>query len=287
MADLAFSVCVPGGELAGIQSGAGYPLLVLHGGPGLNDYSSMFAAELAGWRALRYTQRGAPPSTTSGPFTVGQHVRDALAVLDHHQVGSAVVLGHSWGGYLAMQLAAAAPERASALVLVDTLGGTGDGGFTRFGANLEARTSAATLARVGELAELARAQSGTPQAEATQLESLRLMWPSYFPDPSAAPPPPANLRIGMDCYQGTLESVTAAQAEGKLPGRLSDYAGPVEVVAGAVSPFPVDVAESTAAMFGAAHLTVVRGAGHFTWSDRPGCVAAALRRIAARITAPA
>ncbi len=37
------------------------------------------------------------------------------------------MLGHSWGGYLAMQLAARAPGRVNALVLADTLGAMGDG----------------------------------------------------------------------------------------------------------------------------------------------------------------
>ena len=41
------AVSVPGGELIGVRSGSGGPLLVLHGGPGVNDYSDWFAAELA------------------------------------------------------------------------------------------------------------------------------------------------------------------------------------------------------------------------------------------------
>lgn len=88
---------VPGGQLAGVRSGSGRPLLVLHAGPGVNDYSDWFAAELAGWAALRYTQRGVAPSVTEGPFTIEQHVSDALAVLDQHGVGAATVLGPQLG----------------------------------------------------------------------------------------------------------------------------------------------------------------------------------------------
>ena len=100
------AVSVPGGELVGVRSGSGRPLLVLHGGPGVNDYSEWFAEELAGWNTLRYTQRGVAPSVVAGPFTIERHVADAVAVLDQHGVAAATVLGHSWGGYLAMQLAA-------------------------------------------------------------------------------------------------------------------------------------------------------------------------------------
>jgi len=47
MAVRALAVSVPGGELIGVRSGSGRPLLVLHGGPAVNDYSDLFAAELA------------------------------------------------------------------------------------------------------------------------------------------------------------------------------------------------------------------------------------------------
>ncbi len=113
MTERTLTVSVPGGELIGVRYGSGLPLLVLHGGPAVNDYSDWFAAELAGWDALRYTQRGVVPSVTEGPFTIEQHVADALAVLDQSGVAAATVLGHSWGGYLAMQLAALAPGRVA------------------------------------------------------------------------------------------------------------------------------------------------------------------------------
>ena len=116
-------------ERSSRRSGSGRPLLVLHGGPAVNDYGDWFAGELAGWDALRYTKRGVAPSVTDGPFTIEQHVSDALAVLDQPRVDAATVLGHSWGGYLAMQLAAREPGRVSALVLAETLGAVGDGGL--------------------------------------------------------------------------------------------------------------------------------------------------------------
>src|SRR5262249_43047504 len=151
------AVRVPSGELIGVRSGSGRPLLVLHGGPGVNDYSEWFAAELAGWDALRYTQRGVAPSVVVGPFTVEQHVADAVAVLDQQGVAAATVLGHSGGGYLAMQRAARAPGRVSGLVLADTLGAVGDGGLAGFDAELAARVTPETLARIAELDELSPA----------------------------------------------------------------------------------------------------------------------------------
>jgi pimeloyl-ACP methyl ester carboxylesterase len=277
-----FTVSVPGGQLAGVCSGSGPSLLVLHGGPGLSDYTGWFAGELAGWTLMRYTQRGVEPSTTSGPFTVRQHVDDAIAVLDHRRVSSAVVLGHSWGGYLAMHLAAAAPDRVAGLTLIDTLGAVDDGGFAPFAAELAARTGPEVMAEVAALDEVAEASPGSPEAADAELRSLRLMWPAYFADPSAAPPMPDDLRLSRECYAGTFESIGAAQADDWLVRQLAGYQGPVEILAGEASPFPLATAQSTAAVFADARLAVAAGAGHFPWHERPGCVAAALDSIAVR-----
>ena len=280
-----FTVSVPGGVIAGVRSGLGNPVLVLHGGPGVSDYTGLLAGELAGWTAFRYTQRGVAPSTASGPFTIDRHVADAIAVLDQHDLGSAAVLGHSWGGYLAMHLAAAAPERVAGLVLVDSLGGTGDGGFAAFAAEIDARVGPEVLAEVAALDELAEASPGTPEADAAGAKSFDLMWPGYFADPPSAPPAPANMRVSPECYTGTFESIQAAQADDRLTNQLAGYRGPVEIVAGEASPFPIETATSTARLFSDARVSVVPGAGHLPWHEGPGCVTAALRRLADRMTA--
>src|SRR5258708_33795577 len=113
MTERTLAVRVPGGELIGVRSGSGLPLLVLHGGPAVNDYSDLFAAELAGWDALRYTQRGVAPSVTEGPFTIAQHVADALAVLDQHGVAAATGPGPTSGGVPALAPAPAGPGRGN------------------------------------------------------------------------------------------------------------------------------------------------------------------------------
>ena len=99
-----FEVRTATGSIVGADGGQGPALVFLHGGPGLSDYADLLAPELAGWRVLRYQQRGLPPSTVDGPFTVEQNVADAVAVLDARGVHQAVVVGHSWGVHLAAQM---------------------------------------------------------------------------------------------------------------------------------------------------------------------------------------
>src|SRR3954453_8078432 len=124
-----FAAEVPGGRLCGWTAGDGAPVLLLHGGPGMNyRYLDWLADELgSGFALAAYQQRGLAPSTEEGPFAVEREGADALAVLEALGGERAWVVGHSWGGHLLLHLALAAPERLHGGLAVDPLGGVGDG----------------------------------------------------------------------------------------------------------------------------------------------------------------
>jgi proline iminopeptidase len=107
---------------------------------------------LALFRTIRYQQRGLPPTSVGGTATVEDHIADALAVLDGLGIERAWVVGHSWGAHLAMHLAVAAPERPLGAIVIDPLGAVPDGGEAELGANLTARLTPETAARVEEVA---------------------------------------------------------------------------------------------------------------------------------------
>src|SRR5436190_7076579 len=134
------------------RTGSGPPALLLHGGPGLSDYLDDLA-ELLGDRleCVRYTQRGVSPAPVDGPYTVAQHLADATLVLDEAGVANAIVIGHSWGGYLAAQLVAAHRSRVVALVSIDGVGLVGDGGWPAFDRHFEDALPAPAAARVAEI----------------------------------------------------------------------------------------------------------------------------------------
>jgi lipase len=58
-------------------------------------------------------------ATLPGPYGIGAHLSDLVAVLDHADVRSAIVVGHSMGAHVASRFAADHPDRTSALVLLD------------------------------------------------------------------------------------------------------------------------------------------------------------------------
>lgn len=270
------SVPVPGGHLGGWISGDGLPVLLLHGGPGLsNEYLDQLADEIgAGYRIVAYQQRGLAPSTTEGPFEVAREVADAVAVLDHLGWDRATVVGHSWGGHLLFHLAARVPDRLRAALALDPLGAVGDGGSSLFEAEMFARTPEAGRQRARELDERAMRGEGTPE---DALESLRLVWPSYFADSSTAPPLPP-MRISLAAYSGVWSSLFDSLPA--LEAALPSINVPVGVLVGKQSPMPPDAAGiATARVIPGAWVEVVEGAGHFPWLERAGSVKLALKRL--------
>lgn len=56
------------------------------------------------------------------PYTVADYASETLALMDEKGIGKFAVVGHSFGGRVALEIAAAHPERVSALALVDAAG---------------------------------------------------------------------------------------------------------------------------------------------------------------------
>lgn len=253
----------------------GPPVLLLHGGPGLSaDYLDDVADEIGDGRPVAgYQQRGLAPSRVEGPFTVADHVADVGRVLEALGWDRAVLVGHSWGGHLALHVAAAAPQRVAGVVAVDPLGAVGDGGSQEFEAEMFRRTPEDVRVRAQQLDARAMRGEGT-QDDA--LEGLRLVWPAYFPSWDCAPAMPP-MRLAVTGYAETYASLLdeLPRLEAALPG----IAVPVGFLAGADSPMPVTASTGTAARIPGAWVEVVPGAGHFPWLDVPGCVRAALERL--------
>jgi pimeloyl-ACP methyl ester carboxylesterase len=271
-----FEVEVEGGVLRGWLAGSGPPVLLLHGGPGLSTgYLAPVVAELSdGYQVATYQQRGLAPSTAQAPYDVGTQADDVAAVLDHLGWDRAVVVGHSWGGHLLLHVLADHPDRVAAAVVIDPLGGVGDGGGEQFVAELIRRLPPDVADRVNELEARFDAGAGT-LADAD--EQLRLLWPSYFNEPALAPVMP-HVPQSIETNQATFESLQA-----ELPGlaaRLSGLPVPTLFVHGAGSPMPVTASTDTADAIGpAARVRVVEGAGHFVWHESPGVVRAAVDEL--------
>jgi lipase len=98
----------------------GRPVLVIHGVTNTGArYRRLAEEELPGLRVLAPDLRGHGRSPWDPPWSVAQHVEDLVGTLDDAGAARAAVVGHSFGGLIALALAAAHPDRVGALALVD------------------------------------------------------------------------------------------------------------------------------------------------------------------------
>lgn len=81
---------------------------------------------LDGFRHVRWDERGFGRTESSGSFTYWDLADDAVALLDHLDIGQAVFAGMSQGGFLSLRAALAHPDRVRGLILIDTQSGTED-----------------------------------------------------------------------------------------------------------------------------------------------------------------
>ena len=89
-------------------------------GTDLRVWDAMLAALPGGWGALRYDKPGHGLSELTGAATIADHADLLSDLMDHAQIGSAVIVGLSVGGMIAQSLAARHPAKVRALVLMDT-----------------------------------------------------------------------------------------------------------------------------------------------------------------------
>jgi proline iminopeptidase len=107
-------------------TGKGKPLIVIHGGPGLTqDYLLPQMYRLAENNLLIfYDQRGCGKSTgeiNSETITIDQFVSDLEAIRQAFHFDKISILGHSWGGVLAMNYSIAHPEHIEKLILSNSI----------------------------------------------------------------------------------------------------------------------------------------------------------------------
>ncbi|MEU4194869.1 alpha/beta hydrolase [Kribbella sp. NPDC026611] len=253
--------------------------MFLHGGPGLSDYGHLVVGEFGGFRLTSYTQRGPLPSLSAGPFDIETHVEDARAVVSVVGDGGPVVLvGHSWGGHLAMHVCAKYPEQVSGLVLIEPFGAVGDGGEAGISAEMTRRLPRRTAVRANLLDEAAL-RGGATEAEA--LESMRLFWPTYAARYREDLQMPAGLALSVPSYRHSMDSMRHHLRLHTLERQLPGITSPVVVLHGAGSPLPIESTRATCSLLRTVELIEIERAGHFPWLESPGCVADALRRVVA------
>ena len=102
--------------------GAGSPIVLMHGGPGLDHTTLLGLAPLARDRQLLFYDHRCNGRSSGEPETMtwDNLTADADALRGTFGFDKWVVLGHSFGGQVALMYALRYPDRVSQLILMDT-----------------------------------------------------------------------------------------------------------------------------------------------------------------------
>jgi pimeloyl-ACP methyl ester carboxylesterase len=246
--------------------GAGPPLLLLHGiGADADTWSPLarrWAAQclVMAWDAPGYHRSSDPPR----PFSPREYGEAAAHVLASAQVPPAIVVGHSFGGLVALECAAAGPERVAGLVLVD--------------ASLGHR----------RLSDAARDEALTRRIQAIEVLGAEEMARRRTPEILSGAAPPA-LRQEVESVMRRVRAagyVSAARAihGGDALPHLAGFRGPLQVIWGAADRItPLATLEQIRAVRPDADVVLVPGAGHLPYLEAPDLVGERVEAFARRV----
>jgi proline iminopeptidase len=259
--------------------GRGYPLLLMHGGPGADHWSLVSFRRCADQFTLVFydhrcngRSKGAPVST----MTWENLTADADALRQELGFEKWAVLGHSFGGHVALEYALRYPDSLSHLVLLDT------GGDSRW-----ARENAADLlSRRGyspEKVKLVRRFFNGEIEPDEMFPALMRFGDAYFHDPSP-------LMLARELIHGGWRSKIQPEAlvfAGRhllkgwtVMGRLGEIKVPTLVMAGRDDfLFPPEHQVELAAGIPNARLLIIERAGHNAHDEQPDEVIEAVRHF--------
>jgi proline iminopeptidase len=263
--------------------GAGRPVVILSGGPGLDcDYLEPVAQELAKKNQvilveLRGTGRSRPPVVNAETISVKACLADLEALRDHLKIGRWTVVGHSAGGTLGLFYAAAHPASVEALVLISS------GHVVWEPDNAVTDNAVARLcpSERQQLEELGKSTAGTPDERIAA--RLKILAPGYFFDRDKA----AGFAAAMKPGFVHADTMMLLMRDMLYPGMdlrpaLRDFARPVLVIAGRQDPLDPKVQYEIHLALKDSTLELLPRCGHFPWIEQPERFYEAVDRLLAR-----
>jgi proline iminopeptidase len=268
--------------------GEGPSIVVLHGGPDFDyDYLLPELDRLAErFRVIYYDQRGRGRSADGvrpGDVTVESEMDDLEHVRRHFGLESMAVLGHSWGGVLAMEYASRHPERLTHLILMNTAPASHEDAQA-FRRHLRSSRPAGDLERMQFLAATAEFRAGDLDVES---EYYRIHYRPALHAPELLDLLVPRLRMNFTpervltarAIEDRLYEQTWSSPEYDLLPKLRRLAAPTLVIHGANDFVPVALAAHVAEAIPGARLAVLPQCGHFAYLEAPDAVVQHVRDL--------
>ena len=237
---------------------SGWPVVLLHGGPGTPGYMAPVARELSdSFRVFEPLQR----TSDDGPLSMQRHVDDLGDVIASCCPDiSPVLIGHSWGAMLALAYSACFPDTVHGIVLVGC--GTFDAASrVALQTTLKQRTTA------GLNQKLRRVTRGVTDPDVRLCVLARLLEPLYTYDPLPAEDETED--YDSRGQEQTWNDMLRLQGEGVYPQAFGAIQSPVLMLHGSWDPHPGRMTFHTlSAYMPQLRYVELRDCGHYPWRER-------------------
>ena len=278
---MAGSLSVYQAELFYQKVGVGDPVVVVHGGPGL-DHSYLrpwFGPLAETHEVIFYDQRGLGASNAvldAASISMERYLTDIDRVRERVAGRERVtLLAHSWGAIPALLYALERPERLAGLILVSPVE-PGSRFREQTDANQLARRDSAGVAAMDSIRRTpAFAARDTAAVNGLFFHAFR----GTFADEAVAD---SLLRLTLHertARQGTrVATLLMTPLQGlDFWDRLADISVPVLIVHGDRDPIPPEMVEALDDSLPDSRLAPIEGAGHFPFIEQPGLFWSAVR----------
>lgn len=261
---------INGAQLYYKTMGSGLPLVIVHGGPGLDhSYFLPQMAELAKhYKLIFYDQRASGKSRgtfDSTNMALGNFIEDLEGIRKAFGLEKMNLMAHSWGGLIAMKYAIKYPSRLQSLILANSVSASSAYRQAAALAVQQRTTRQDSLDRMSVM-QSAELRKGSPKA----IENLmRITFRPTFYNRSLADSLTltfnqnyaANSRLfwylGNDAIQYDLHS------------QLSAVQCPTLILHGDADTLPLEAAQKIQESIKGAQLTVLKNSGHFPYIETP------------------
>ena len=282
---MAGSLSVYQAELFYQKVGVGDPVVVVHGGPGL-DHSYLrpwFGPLAETHEVIFYDQRGLGASDAvldAASISMERYLTDLdrvrERVADRERV---TLLAHSWGAIPALLYALERPERLAGLILVSPVE-PGSRFREQTDANQRARLDSADVAAMDSI-------RGTPAFAARDTAAVNGLFFHAFRG-TFAKEAVADSLLRLTLHERTARQGTRVATLLMTPlqgldfwDRLPDVSIPVLIAHGDRDPIPLEMVEALHEALPDSRLAPIEGAGHFPFIEQPGLFWPAVRTFLA------
>jgi proline iminopeptidase len=253
--------------------GEGEPLVILHGGPGL-DHGYMYSPFLTladSYKLIFYDQRysgnSVPGEVDVSKLTIEQFTDDLEHLRREFGFETLNLVGHSWGGLLAMHYSVRYPDLVSSLILSNTAGATSDW-LIPFSTIISERRSEEANAKVQEIMESREFSEADPEAVN---KYFQYFFSSYYFEPELSYNAPyITSSVSARNVFPVFGTISTLLADYNLLPKLTSLKIPVLIVHGDESdPVQPQFAQTIHEHFRNSEFHILNDCGHFPFIERP------------------